>query len=44
VAGRAPTKISYIAPAALTSRHHLGHELTKNLASIGPLTDTVIDR
>jgi uncharacterized protein (DUF302 family) len=38
------TKMSYIAPAALTSRHHLGHELARNLASIGPLTDTVIDR
>jgi uncharacterized protein (DUF302 family) len=38
------TKISYIAPAALISRHNLGQELAKNLASIGPLTATVIDR
>jgi uncharacterized protein (DUF302 family) len=38
------TKISYIAPAGLTSRRHLGSELARNLASIGPLTDTVIDR
>ena len=38
------TKISYIVPAALTGRHHLGHELAENLASIGPLTDKVIDR
>lgn len=38
------TKISYIAPAALAGRHHLGHELAESLASIGPLTDKVIDR
>ncbi len=38
------TKISYLAPAALTGRHHLGRELAENLASISPLTDKVIDR
>ena len=38
------TKISYITPAALTGRHHLGPELAEDLASIGPLTDKVIDR
>jgi uncharacterized protein (DUF302 family) len=38
------TKISYIASAALTSRHQLSRELAENLASISPLTDTVIDR
>ena len=38
------TKISYIAPAALTGRHHLARELAEDLASIGPLTDKVIDR
>lgn len=38
------TKISYIAPATLTRRHHLSRELAENLASIDPLTDKVIDR
>lgn len=38
------TKISYIAPGALAGRHHLGRELAESLASIGPLTDKVIDR
>lgn len=38
------TKISYIAPAALTDRHHLSRDLAENLASIDPLTDKVIDR
>jgi len=38
------TKISYLAPAGLTARHHLSRELAEALASIGPLTDKVIDR
>ena len=38
------TKISYIAPAALTTRHHLARELAEDLVSIGPMTDKVIDR
>jgi uncharacterized protein (DUF302 family) len=38
------TKISYIAPAVLTGRHRLSRELAESIASIGPLTDKVIDR
>jgi len=38
------TKISYVAPAVLTVRHYLSRELAEALASIGPLTDKVIDR
>jgi len=38
------TKISYIAPTALIGRHHLARELAEDFASIGPLTDRVIDR
>ena len=38
------TKISYLAPAALISRHRLDDELAKSLASSGTLTATVIDR
>jgi len=38
------TKISYTAPDTLTGRHHLARELAEDLASIGPLTDKVIDR
>ena len=38
------TKISYVTPAVLTARHYLSRELAEAVASIGPLTDKVIDR
>jgi uncharacterized protein (DUF302 family) len=35
------TTISYLDPAALAERHHLGAELAARLAGIGPLTDAL---
>jgi uncharacterized protein (DUF302 family) len=36
------TKISYLSPAALAARYHLGQDLAHNLAGIDPLTDAVV--
>ena len=36
------TRVSYYAPAALATRHHLGPELAGNLAGINALTDALI--
>jgi uncharacterized protein (DUF302 family) len=36
------TKVSYVAPSALASRHHLPSDLAKNLAGIVGLTDTLV--
>ena len=36
------TKVSYYAPAALATRHHLGPELAGNLAGINGLTDALV--
>jgi uncharacterized protein (DUF302 family) len=36
------TKVSYYAPVALAARHHLGPELSGNLAGINGLTDALV--
>ena len=36
------TKVSYYAPTALATRHHLGPELAGNLAGINGLTDALV--
>jgi uncharacterized protein (DUF302 family) len=36
------TKVSYYAPAALATLHHLNDDLAGNLGGIGPLTDALI--
>ena len=36
------TKVSYYAPAALATRHHLPPELASNLAGINGLTDALV--
>jgi uncharacterized protein (DUF302 family) len=38
------TKVSYISPDALASRHHLSTELVANLRGIDALTDTLVAR
>lgn len=38
------TKISYVAPAELTARHHLAPDLGKALAGIDALTDALVAR
>jgi uncharacterized protein (DUF302 family) len=35
-------KVSYVAPSALASRHHLPTDLAKNLAGIDGLTDALV--
>jgi uncharacterized protein (DUF302 family) len=36
------TKVSYLAPEALGTRHHLDADLTQSLAGIDPLTDALV--
>ena len=36
------TSVTYYSPAALATRHHLGADLTRNLASIDALTDALV--
>lgn len=37
-------KVSYFAPSALAERYNLAPDVTRNLAGIEPLTDTVVER
>jgi uncharacterized protein (DUF302 family) len=38
------TKVSYVSPAALASRHHLSTEVAANLRGIDALTDELVSR